>query len=343
MAEAANLPWHPLYSVTRSGLPELTVYGIVYGWAEERAMFNNAGVTLVRAGDTRMPLWTRSVLKPWQLMVIYPVLKQAYPQLDSRHFALMMASHSGDAGQLALLRELMALGGFSETDLQCCACQPMSPANAQASPSPLYNPCSGKHLGYLLYGKARGLNTSQYLNPMWEPYRTLTTLLGYLLNRDPGDFAVTIDGCGMPNFPASAVEIAQLYHALIMPLSRDIIRQAPDEAETVLGHWEEIAPLMRAHPELVGGQGRLDTRLMQEWPVIAKEGADGLLALAVGRCESFADGAGFLVKLSSGWEPAQLETVIRSVLSAYGLGEAPRPGHELQALQLHFGLNPVKV
>lgn len=338
-----TLPWQPLFTVERSGLPELTIHGILYGWADERSLMSNAGKAMMRIGDTRASIWPRSVLKPWQLMVIYPALKEAYPQLSDRHFALMTASHNSDPEQLALLKELQTLGGFSDADLQCPACQPMNAANLQPHGTPLCNPCAGKHLGYLLYFKARGLNTAQYMNPQAEPYQLLTALLGYLLNKEPEEFPITIDGCGMPNYAMSPVEIAQLYHALIMPLPRDFLRQCPEETEPAFEHWDAIAPLIRNHPELVGGQGRLDTRLMQELPVIAKEGADGLLALAIGKSEPFPDGAGFLVKLASGYEPKHLETVIRHVLAHYGLGAEPVQENGCLSTRFHFDLNPAQV
>jgi L-asparaginase II len=52
---------------------------------------------------------------------------------------------------------------------------------------------------------------------------------------------------------------------------------------------------MRAHPELIGGEGSLDTQLMQShsgW--LAKGGAEGLL------CGITADGAGFALKTEDG-------------------------------------------
>jgi L-asparaginase II len=342
-----NLPWAPIYTVTRSGLPELTIYGVVYVWVEDRKLFANAGHSLLRIGNTRTPIWTRSLLKPWQLMVLYPTLKQAYPALTGEHFAMMLASHMGDARQVKLLGEILAISGLFEDSLQCPSCGPM------ASPTEMVervinHPCSGKHLAHLLYLKAKNLPTETYLHPEAEPYQLLKALLGYLLNRE--DFEATTDGCGMPNFALSAVEIAQLCQALAMPASKDILRQAPDELTDILSHWDDIAVLFLNYPELVGGEHRLDTRLMQgqwhsgvDFKAIAKEGADGLLCVGIGPNPVFADGLGIYIKLSSGYEPKYLDAIVFELLAQLGLytpktGDKNASGH-LQT-HFHFRLEP---
>jgi len=324
-----NLPWAPLYSVTRSGEPEVTVYGLAFVWAEDKAAQNNSGLALLRVGQTRTPLWSRSLLKPFQLMVLYPTLKAAYPQLTTAHYAMLTASHQGDARQLELLREVMALGGLSEADLHCPACKCRRAPDPQAL-RPLYHPCSGKHLAHLLYLKARNLPVESYLQPDQEPYVLLRELLCYLLYVD--ELPETVDGCGMSNLGLSAVELAQLYHALISPVTRDMIRQCPDELTDILTAWDEIAALMLANPDLIGGEGRLDTRLMRHAlpgqqaldplpSILAKEGADGLLCLAIGPNAKYRDGLGLLLKLSSGYNAAQLETLIRHILAELGLAK----------------------
>lgn len=339
----AELPWAPVYTTTRSGKPELTQYGIVYVWSEDRKLYANAGRSLLRIGDTRFSLWTRSLLKPFQLMALLPTLLQTYPQLSDEHVALLMASQQGDARQLELLRDIMAVGGVSEANLQCPACAPMKGDKSQP-PSPMNHPCCGKHLAHLLYMKAKGLPLDSYLQPDAEPYWLLKELLGYLLNLD--DFEQSADGCGMPNVALSAVEIAQLYHALVMPVSRDLIRQCPDELTEILEQWNRISELMRAYPQLIGGEGRLDTCLMNgsllqpetPFPVIAKEGADGLLCVGIGPNPVFADGLGLCVKLAAGYEPKKLEAVISALLEQLGL--KPETGlDESGIVQTHFHFN----
>ncbi len=356
-AEPNLLPWEPLYSTTRADIqgvpqPEVTVYGVAYVWAENLAAQNNSGLALLRVGDTNLPLWSRSLLKPFQLMVLYPTLKQAYPTLTRTHFALLMASHQGDPEQLKLLKEVMAVGQLSEAELHCPACACIRGRNPQ-NESTLHHPCSGKHLAHLLYLKARHLPLENYLHRDQEPYHLLRELLCYLLYVD--ELPESVDGCGMPNLGLSAVELAQLYHALVLPVSRDMIRQCPDELTEILTHWDDIAALMQEYPELIGGTGRLDSRLMLGEgchqplpPLIAKEGAEGLLCLGTGPTERHAGGLGILIKLSGGYNAGQLEVMAHYIFQALGLsasepGEAkPQAATPMTETVFHFAVQGVQ-
>jgi L-asparaginase II len=157
-----------------------------------------------------------------------------------------------------------------------------------------------------------------------EAYQRLRQLLIYLLGKD--SVAETVDGCGMPNYEMNAVETAQLYQALVMPVGRDLARQAPDELTDILSGWEEISDLIRHNPTLIGGQNRLDTKLMSQFTtpdikLIAKEGADGLLALGLGPHPQFAGGLGLFIKVASGYEPKQLELIVQALLVQLGLSQ----------------------
>lgn len=330
MTPTPPLPWEPLYSTLRSGQIENTVYGIVYAGSHTKQV-------TAQAGNIHYPLWGRSLLKPWQLMVIFPVLKQAYPQLQDQHFALMMASQQSDPEQWETLQALLKIGALSEDMLQCPACSAMKESNralVDIKHSPLHHPCGGKHLGYLLAFKALKQSTEDYLNPQQQPYVLLRKLLSHVLGRDFLHAPETTDGCGMPNMALSAQELAQLYHWLATKLPEHFIQNAPDELLPILNAWNEVGRIMRQHPEMVGGQGRLDTRLIQgQWlkeanippvQIAAKEGADGLLAVGIGATSQAPDGLGILIKVSSGYEPSHLQTLVFALLREFNLSQ-PRP------------------
>jgi L-asparaginase II len=333
-------PWSPIYTTFRTGLAETTLYGIVNTRSE---------ASLLQVGDVDFPIWGRSLLKPWQLMVIYPALRKAYPSLEGRHYALMMASQQSDPQQVEALREILAIGALSEEQLQCPACSPMKESNKNivgSAQTPLNHPCSGKHLGYLLYAKVQNQPLDSYLQPQTEPYQLTRKLFGYLLGRDFLSATETIDGCGMPNMALSAAELAQLYQWLANGLPENLLRNAPGELALILQSWDAIAQIMRAHPEFVGGQNRLDTRLMQgQWAVesglrtTAKEGAEGLLGVGIGPTARFPEGMGILIKLSSGYDLAVLETIVFALLRQAGLCK-PLPRKLEREVQIEFQLTP---
>lgn len=335
-----SLPWAPLYSSLRSGRPETTLYGILLAQSKTDI--------LIQSGNDHFPLWGRSLLKPWQLMVIYPVLKQAFPQLKRSHYALMMASQQSDPQQVQGLQDILNWGDLSEELLQCPACTPMKESNKSAggnTQSPLNHPCSGKHLAYLLYAKTKNEPPEDYLKPPFQPYQLTRSLFSYLLGRDFLRAAETVDGCGMPNMALSASELAKLYQWLATGLPERIMTNAPEELLSILQSWEEIAQIMQKESEFVGGQGRLDTRLMQgKWTledqlsINAKEGAEGLLSVGLGPTSDFPNGIGILVKISSGYDPNHLETLIFALLKQLHLC-TPLPRKVSPEVQLKFYFN----
>jgi L-asparaginase II len=89
--------------------------------------------------------------------------------------------------------------------------------------------------------------------------------------------ATGIDGCGVVAFA--------------VPLERAAAAFARFES---LDGGDRVAAAMRAHPELVAGEGATDTLLMQQHPgTIAKGGAEGLFC-AGGR------GTGLALKVADG-------------------------------------------
>jgi L-asparaginase II len=83
------------------------------------------------------------------------------------------------------------------------------------------------------------------LGPDWTPLR------------------VARDGCGLPTVSNTVAELAKLYAWLARTRDQDWI-------------WDAMV----AHPDLIGGFGRLDSTVLKAGGgrVLAKEGADGLWA-----------------------------------------------------------------
>lgn len=316
--------WEPLFSIDRSGHREITIFGSLVVWLPDNHPFPSTGKAMIQIGDIHQPIWSRSLLKPWQLLANLPSLTEHYPLLKEAHLAMMMSSHNSDPEQVQLLQQICLLGDLTEKDLQCPACYPpMNPAQKslliqEGKPeSTLYNPCSGKHLGHLM---ANSEEASTYLKKNSNAYERLEDLLGALFPDQNFGSDTTIDGCLMPNYPLSPKRLAQLYCGLFRPT-------------TVTGyqkHWQKLAPLMTEHPEIIGGIGRLDTRIMQgalfssdfqSLKTVAKEGADGLLGVGIEPSDQYPNGLGILVKLASGYDPKHLETVIQAVFYQLGLSD----------------------
>ena len=90
---------------------------------------------------------------------------------------------------------------------------------------------------------------------------------------------------------------------------------------------------MVRHPDLVGGFNRLDSTILKAGggKVIAKEGADGLLGLAIVHPD-YPAGLGVVVKIAHGWNPQATWYVARAILGVLGFElRNPYPLHRQKA------------
>jgi len=96
--------------------------------------------------------------------------------------------------------------------------------------------------------------------------------------------------------------LARLYAHLVLEREQDWI-------------WEA----MMRHPDLIGGFNRLDSSILKacDGKVLAKEGADGLLGLAILHPD-YPEGLGIVIKIAHGWNSQATWYVARAVLGVLG-------------------------
>jgi len=337
-----ELPFKPLFTIRRSGRIEVSVYGIVSvisglsprEGAENRPAFKK----LMHAGDTDFALWTRSLLKPWQLLTNFKILKESYPALTDEHFALFMASHSGEAVHLKILEEILSITGVDESYLKC---PPANPADHKTrelmkergeEPRRRYHNCSGKHSGYLAAVKASlgASHMNDYLQESESQHTRLKDILSDMTGRAADSFSATTDGCQLPNYALSLDELSFAYLCLLNP------DQLPTQAQSapIFANHAEIGKLMLKHPLLVSGHNRLDYKIMSRElfsdcpPMVAKEGADGLLGIGMAPSELYPNGLGIAIKLASGFDGHHLELITREILTSLKLTTQASPKTE---------------
>lgn len=326
-----SFPWVPLYSIDRSGKTEVTVSGVI-------SIVDGKGASIVTAGDTKYELWTRSCLKPWQLLSHLPTLKANYPTLQPKHFALMLSSHSAESIHLKLLDEISSIGKIDQSNLQCPATYPMAQADRihlkdkGETPKVSFNNCSGKHMGYLLSMTADKLPITNYLNQDGKQFESLRILLAFLLNRTDTTFPTTVDGCRIPNYAFSIEGLSKLFVRLLSDFTPEQVAQAPNNVQPMLREWPNLRTYMSQFPEIVGGTGRIDTRIMQGelteingLTILAKQGADGLLAMAISSTPKYSDGLGIVIKLASGTDMHHMETIVKQLFHQLGLRSDEKP------------------
>lgn len=315
-----SLPYQPILTIERSGLPEVTIYGVI-------SVVNGEGERIVALGDQEAKLWTRSCLKPWQLLNHLHVLRRNYSALQPYHYALMLSSHSAQAYHLKALDEIEAIGGVDDSVLQNTPLYPINPAERMAHraskqpPCSRWGSCSGKHMGFVLALNAEGKDSSRYLEPSNEHFTRLKKLLAHLVQTDWQEIPQTTDGCRLPNYAFRAPEIARLYNQLARPYDSLNLPAPPEEIADELAYFDELKMFMSNYPQYVGGDERFDTELMQgkytdsqAATLLAKEGADGVLTIGVAPCRQYPSGLGIVIKSSSGDDPRYFTLIALELL-----------------------------
>jgi L-asparaginase II len=243
------------------------------------------GEIVASAGDPGLVTFFRSSAKPIQALQLVRVR----PDLDDRLVAIACASHRAEPEQIQAVRDLLAAGPATEDDLEL-GLQEGRP------PERIYHNCSGKHAGMLAVCRARGWPTEGYRLP---DHPLQQAILGEVTAVAGATPATGTDHCSVVTFALPLERMASMFSRLIE-----------------LDGGARVAAAMRAHPQLIGGEGSLDTNLMRSGPGwLAKGGAEGLL------CGIAPDGAAFALKAEDGNSRA-LSPALASFFP--GLGEFAR-------------------
>jgi L-asparaginase II len=257
------------------------------------------GELAVSFGAPSLTASLRSAAKPLQALP----LARAFPELGQEELAIAAASHLGTERHVEAVRKLLAATGGSEEELDC-GIQEGRP------PQPIYDNCSGKHAGMLATCRAHGWPIEGYRRPEHPLQQLLLEEVAAAAELDPDEIGTGIDGCGVVAFA--------------LPLERAALAFARLES---LDGGDRVADAMRAHPELVRGEGATDTVLMQAQPwTFAKGGADGLLC-AGGR------GTGLALKVADGNGRA-LRPALAALAASFGV---PIPEFEQVTLPNRHG------
>ncbi|MEU5789390.1 asparaginase [Micromonospora purpureochromogenes] len=252
----------PLVEVVRSGFVEGVHRGSV-------VVLDAGGAPVAGAGDVTSPIFPRSASKPMQAI---GMLRAGLPLTDPADVALVSASHAGEEFHLARVEALLARAGLDGSALHCPPDLPVGEAAREAvlraggGPTRVQMNCSGKHSGMLLTCVAAGWPLDGYWRPEHPLQQRLTATIEEFTAEEVA--AVGVDGCGAPVLAVSLTGLAGAYLRLVSAEPGSVERTVSDA--------------MRAYPELVGGTGAEDTRLMRGVPgALAKVGAEGVIAAAV--------------------------------------------------------------
>jgi len=258
-------------------LVEIVRSGFVEGVHRGRlVLLESDGSVALSIGDPEAALLPRSCSK---LMQAAGML-EAGLDLHGELLAIAAGSHAGAPIHVAAVREILAGAGLGEQALRTPAAVP---ADEQAlaefhrrgeEPAPIYYNCSGKHAAMLATCVVNGWPTETYL----DPAHPVQLACRAAIERLTGDriAAEAVDGCGAPLLGVSLLGLARAVRACVVA--------DPATPE------RRVADAMRAHPEYVAGEQKLDTHAMRAVSgLLVKTGAEAVYvgALATGRALAF--------------------------------------------------------
>ncbi|WP_285727711.1 asparaginase [Psychromicrobium xiongbiense] len=264
------------------------------------------GSVVLSVGDPSAPIYARSTLKPFQALASM----QAGVPLRGAQAAIASGSHCASLEHLDLVRRMLQAGGVSEEQLLC---PPAWPQDTEAyqwmlrtdrSKTPLAMNCSGKHAAFLWACTENGWDTASYLNPVHPLQQLVLAAIEDYADEAPAHMGT--DGCGAPVAAISLTGLARAYGKL---------GRAPGD-KNANARAATIATAMLDYPWAVEGRGRPNTVVMERLGILAKLGAEGVLALAtdtgVGVAVKVLDGngraaslVGLMLLAASGAVPAE--------------------------------------
>ncbi|MDA2811855.1 asparaginase [Nocardiopsis sp. RSe5-2] len=304
----------PLAEVVRSGFREGVHYGAVIGLTAD-------GAPGYARGPVEAPMFPRSAAKPFQALA---ALRAGAP-VSGPELAIAAGSHSGQDIHADIVRKVLADAGLSPEDLRCPVDWPMGRRFRDAllrsggEPDRLLMNCSGKHAAMLAACAAQGWSTADYLDPAHPLQAMVRETIEELCGEPVAHTAV--DGCGAPQMAVSLQGLARGIRAMAL---------APEGTPEAA-----VIAAMRAHPEYVAGEGRVDTRIMRDLPgTVSKIGAEGVIVLAD------AEGRTVAVKVSDGDAETRARAMV-GLTALRELGADVSPVADLLSVDLLGGGEPV--
>ncbi|MBA2321477.1 MAG: asparaginase [Deltaproteobacteria bacterium] len=309
-----DVEWEPLVDYRRNGVSETTIHGAV-AWASGGEVVHSFGGNVLCYG--------RSMMKPLTMKVFAKELADC----TAEQKAIALASHNGDTEHVAAAQSLLSEGewGLMLTPLDV----PLVQFGRQVRrPRRWYHGCSGEHAAILRGARRKGWNRAGYTLPSHPFFPAYLDVLRRWLGKEWSPVRVAKDGCGLPTVSNTVAELAVLYAGLAASRDEDWIWQA-----------------MVDRPDLIGGFNRLDSTILKagRGAVVAKEGADGLLGLAVTHPD-YPDGLGICIKIAHGWNPQATWYIARGILGVLGFElRNPYPLHRQKAFLVPGVVPPDRV
>ena len=249
-------------------------------------------------GETwHYPFYLRSCEKPLQAALLIDYGMDIKYDMSEEEIAICCASHTGESVHTEIEKILLNKIGLDENFLKCGLHKPLSKSECERmllsgeKETLLQNNCAGKHIMMLGLCQMNSWDLESYDNPehpLQIKIKEKVTELCRLKHR----FPMTKDGCGLP--------------VMSMPLENILWGYLNVFTNP---RYQKITNAFLNHPYIIGGEGRLDTKIIENSKnIIAKVGAGGLCVVV-----NLEKKEAFIVKISDCDMKTREAVVIKSL------------------------------
>jgi L-asparaginase len=272
--------WAPLYSIERSDLDEVTVFGAVAFYLQ-----SETDSQLVHQVGSDPLIFGRSLMKPFQMKVFAADLKD---DLSDQQKAVAVASHAGQDIHLSMVHSM-------GTDL----IRPLIKLAADHT-------CTGKHTALLRGCAKRGWPLENYLSAEHPYHQAYLKVLRRYLGAHWQPQVTAIDGCGLPTLSKKVSELAELYAKLAFYSEEDwIFKSMTQNPDYVGGVGRLDTNIMNI------GRGQIVAKE-------GADGLLGLSLQLPPRAGSKSRSLGVVIKIAQGYDLSALAILAAEVLRPFG-------------------------
>lgn len=247
-----------LVKYVRDGLVEQSHFGFVF--------VSDKTHIIDRTGEPNgYPFYLRSCAKPLQASLIIDYGMDIKYDMTEEEIALCCASHAGEDIHVQTAVNMLKKIGLDESYLKCGFHKPISKTEQEKlllegkKENIFQNNCVGKHIMMLALCKMNNWDLASYDEPEHPVQIAIKKRISELCELKK-EYPLTKDGCGVPIMSMPLENMAKGYLNLFCN-----------------PRYEKIKLAFLNFPYIIGGENRLDTKIIENSDkLIAKVGAGGL-------------------------------------------------------------------
>ena len=259
-----------MVEVTRSDEVESIHHGIA-------VLINSSGEILKEWGDSNIPIYPRSALKPIQSLNLYKEGTAEALNLSDELIALTTASHHAEIFHQKMISSWLKKMNLDESNLSCGPAWPWNMNDQFKAHSKykkkrkIFHNCSGKHCGHLAVCKYKDLPIKNYQKKDHPIQKDLIKLIEDLSHYKLKN--IGIDGCTLPN--------------PLIPLKKFALAAAKLADYKKLNEHSSIAERIfyscTKFPEITGGSNSINCILtkLSKGKIFFKNGAEGVFVAII--------------------------------------------------------------